>query len=217
MKYFHHAGRCARNQGLMSEDERSDIYRMEAIDIFLRVYCLQNRVLVDMLGERKLDQDPVDRIVFVQFPYVGTEFFGRDRTWNRQLAAIDPKLFAGLGFHVHVCRRGRIIAHQHDRQPRLNASLPESFNFGGNLPLDVFRDFRPVNECRGHKLIPCPRALHKKSWAVIDRPYSLGFATVGALYERPRYISCAKPCPRERGSHKNRNSSYTDADVFSFD
>src|SRR5437867_11502008 len=36
-------------------------------------------------------------------------------------------------------------------------------------------------------------ALHKKSWAVIDRPYSLGFATVGALYERPRYISCAKP------------------------
>src|SRR5205809_576859 len=35
-------------------------------------------------------------------------------------------------------------------------------------------------------------ALHKKSWAVIDRPYSLGFATVGALYERPRYISCAK-------------------------
>ncbi len=24
-----------------------------------------------------------------------------------------------------------------------------------------------------------------KSWAVIDRPYSLGRATVGALYERP--------------------------------
>src|SRR5437762_6312959 len=31
-------------------------------------------------------------------------------------------------------------------------------------------------------------ALHKKSWAVIDRPYSLGCATVGALYERPRCI-----------------------------
>ena len=25
------------------------------------------------------------------------------------------------------------------------------------------------------------------SWAVTDRPYSLGFATVGALYERPRF------------------------------
>src|SRR5438874_2391725 len=36
-------------------------------------------------------------------------------------------------------------------------------------------------------------ALHKKSWAVIDRPYSLGCAIVGALYERPRCIFCAKP------------------------
>ena len=31
-------------------------------------------------------------------------------------------------------------------------------------------------------------ALHKKSWAVIDRPYSLGCATVGALYERPGFF-----------------------------
>src|SRR2546427_6839731 len=49
------------------------------------------------------------------------------------------------------------------------------------------------------------RALHKKSWAVIlwgcalsrlrfaDRPYNLGFAIVGALYERPRSVFCAKP------------------------
>src|SRR5439155_18777920 len=46
---------------------------------------------------------------------------------------------------------------------------------------------------------PCGAAgaLHKKPWAVIDRPYSLGFATVGALYERPRYISCAKPAAGE--------------------
>src|SRR5437773_4505520 len=36
-------------------------------------------------------------------------------------------------------------------------------------------------------------AFHKKSWAVIDRPYSLEFATVGALYERPQCIPCAKP------------------------
>src|SRR5436309_13083689 len=40
-------------------------------------------------------------------------------------------------------------------------------------------------------------ALHKKSWAVIDRPYSLGFAAVGALYERPRCIFCAKPSLRK--------------------
>src|SRR5204863_5923313 len=35
--------------------------------------------------------------------------------------------------------------------------------------------------------------------AVIDRPYSLGFATVGALYERPQSISCGKPRTTFRG------------------
>src|SRR5438093_13310897 len=34
--------------------------------------------------------------------------------------------------------------------------------------------------------------VNKKSWAVIDRPYNVRFATVGALYERPRCISCAR-------------------------
>src|SRR3989442_5938129 len=34
--------------------------------------------------------------------------------------------------------------------------------------------------------------VNKKSWAVIDRPHNVGFATVGALYERPRCISCAR-------------------------
>src|SRR2546426_1401571 len=48
---------------------------------------------------------------------------------------------------------------------------------------------------RASGAIPLLAALHKKSWAVIDRPYSLGFAAVGALYERPRCISCAKPPP----------------------
>ncbi|PYS01162.1 MAG: hypothetical protein DMG16_13630 [Acidobacteria bacterium] len=45
----------------------------------------------------------------------------------------------------------------------------------------------------GTILVVLIAALHKKSWAVIDRPYSLGCATVGALYERPRCIFCAKP------------------------
>src|SRR2546430_2546823 len=50
------------------------------------------------------------------------------------------------------------------------------------------------------------RALHKKSWAVIDRPYSLGCATVGALYERPRCIFCAKPAGSKKAAKR-----YTEA------
>src|SRR5947208_4301828 len=47
-------------------------------------------------------------------------------------------------------------------------------------------------------------ALHKKSWAVIDRPYSLGCATVGALYERPRCIFCAKRSGRAKTRQETR-------------
>src|SRR5262249_24838610 len=59
-------------------------------------------------------------------------------------------------------------------------------------------------------LLLSPSALHQRSWAVIfhgcalsrlrfaDRPYSLEFEIVGALYERPRCIFCAKPSPSEQ-------------------
>src|SRR5205807_8903390 len=53
---------------------------------------------------------------------------------------------------------------------------------------------------------PLQPALHKKSWAVIDRAYSLGCATVGALYERPRCIFCAKHLLCEEGNIKARAS-----------
>src|SRR5437016_11890899 len=42
-----------------------------------------------------------------------------------------------------------------------------------------------------HRL--CPARTVMGNAQVIDRPYSLGCATVGALYERPRCIFCAKP------------------------
>src|SRR5437667_848561 len=59
--------------------------------------------------------------------------------------------------------------------------------------------------CTNWESVPLPLgALHKKSGAVIDRPYSLGFATVGALYERPRYISCVKPLGGSSEDHMKK-------------
>src|SRR5438445_12798017 len=57
-------------------------------------------------------------------------------------------------------------------------------------------------QCRNRRVrgLATKRALHKKSWAVIDRPYSLGCATVGALYERPRCIFCAKPTKKHKSA-----------------
>src|SRR5437667_11897568 len=60
------------------------------------------------------------------------------------------------------------------------------------------------------------RALHKKSWAVIDRPYSLGCATVGALYGAVKKIlrldrkwtgdNGRSPCAGAQGDRPNGRS-----------
>src|SRR5438874_6284140 len=63
---------------------------------------------------------------------------------------------------------------------------------------------------------PRRRALHKKSWAVIDRPYSLGCATVGALYGAVKKIlrldrkwtgdNGRSPCAVAQGDRPNGRS-----------
>src|SRR5438445_4971868 len=47
--------------------------------------------------------------------------------------------------------------------------------------------------------MPWMAALHKKSWAVIDRPYSLGCATVGALYEAVNELMTCNSPPKLGG------------------
>ena len=55
---------------------------------------------------------------------------------------------------------------------------------------------------------PCGEAaLHIKSRAVIDRPYNLRSGAVGALYERPRSLFCAKPLLAEEGGCANKVSA----------
>src|SRR5206468_5180160 len=56
-------------------------------------------------------------------------------------------------------------------------------------------------EIVGWRLFHCSirRALHKKSWAVIDRPYSLGCATVGALYEAVNELMTRNSPPKLGG------------------
>ena len=50
----------------MAQHERSEVCGMEAIDVFSRVHALENRVFVDVLRQRKLNQDAVDSIVLIE-------------------------------------------------------------------------------------------------------------------------------------------------------
>src|SRR5215475_9408425 len=76
--------------------------------------------------------------------------FGRHRTWNGQLPAVDPKLFASSGFHVDVSGRRRIVPYQHHGQTRPDSPALQRLNFSGNLIFYVFSDFRTVNKRSRH-------------------------------------------------------------------
>jgi len=59
-----------------------------------------------------------------------------------------------------------------------------------------------------------PGALPNESWAVVDRPYSLGSLTVGALYERPLFFCWAKrPHVHRRGGRDIKNCHFVLPDV----
>src|SRR5262245_59714269 len=103
-----------------------------------------------MFRQRQLDQDSVDRVIFVEPANFREQLFGRDGAWNRELAAVDSKLLACLGLHVDVCRRSCIVSHQHNGKAWLDPALLEHCNLGSNLTLNVFGDFCPVDECSSH-------------------------------------------------------------------
>src|SRR5262252_5154631 len=67
----------------------------------------------------------------------------------------------------------------------------------------------------GYKFVG-PRGLCKKSWAVIDRPYSLGEAIVGALYERPRRGSIDPFCVRPQVLCRHHASDAIPGDLHQF-
>ena len=75
---------------------------MEAVDVFSGVHTLENHVFVDVLRQGKLDQDAVDGIVPVELLDLGQQLLGGYGAGNREFAAVDAQLLAGLRFHVDV-------------------------------------------------------------------------------------------------------------------
>src|SRR3546814_13121810 len=60
------AQRCARHETLEPGRESPSIDRMEAVDLLVGVDPGDDRLFVDMLGKRKLDEDVIDRGVGVE-------------------------------------------------------------------------------------------------------------------------------------------------------
>ena len=91
---------------------------MKAVRVLCRCDRVEDRLLVNVLGERNLHEDAVDRIVCVELV---------DQLQKRGLARVggevvvprfDPDLGAALAFRSHVDVTRRVVPNEHRSEPR---------------------------------------------------------------------------------------------------
>ena len=100
--------RCAGQESGSSLDNPADILRVERVHVFHRINRHQDRRFVDLLWERELHQNSVDRRIAVQLFHEGQQFgLG---CFRRELVqpAGDPRFFARFLLVAHVDLAGGI-------------------------------------------------------------------------------------------------------------
>src|SRR4030095_12824689 len=125
---------------------------MEPVDILFWIDALENGVLVNMPGQRELNQYPVNRVVFVEFSDLVHQFGLLDRAWERDLTTDDPEFLARPGFHSHIRRGCRVFTDENHGKTWMDAALFQFLNFSGNFCLDIFCDLCSVNKSSCHLL-----------------------------------------------------------------
>ena len=103
---LHAAGRRRGDVERRAEVEVAGVDGMEAVDVLVRRDGVRHLRLVDVLRERKLDEDPVDLVVRVQLVDEREHVrLGRVRR-QPDVAGVDPRLGRGLVLAAR-CRRAR--------------------------------------------------------------------------------------------------------------
>jgi hypothetical protein len=120
---------------------------MEAVHVLHGRDRLDHAALVDLVGQRELDEDPGDALVGVQLVDEGEELILGDRSGRLVVKRLDPDLRAGLPLAAHVDRRRRILAHEDGRQPDGPAELADLFC---DLCAHARGEGLAVHERRGH-------------------------------------------------------------------
>ena len=108
--------------------------RVEPVYVLVRVDVLEDGLLVDVLGQRELDDHPIDALVqeegieALQQPHL------RDLLRKLDKVKVDPDVRGGLALAVHIKHGVRPIAHEDHREARRPVAL---FSQVG----DILRDF----------------------------------------------------------------------------
>jgi len=125
--------RRARREGGATGLEAAGVDGMEAVNIFLGRDGVEEGLGVNLLGQRKLDEDAVDVVAGVELGDEGEHLGGGDGVGRGDEVAEDAQFLAGFDFAADVNLRGGHVADEDGGEAGTDAA-------GGEL-LYVFRDF----------------------------------------------------------------------------
>ena len=149
---LHHPRRRARHERLLAVvRQQSGVGRRQPIDVLGAVDRLDQRVLVEMAGQRQLQQDAVDPLVGVQRRDQLRQLLLRHVAARLVMERLDPDLRAVLALHPHVDRRRRIPTDQDRREPRRHASRAQLLDLARHPLAHPGRDRLPVDDLRCHQ------------------------------------------------------------------
>ncbi len=111
--------------------------------------------LVDVIGQRHLHQDAVDRGIGIQPLDEAQELGLRGGVGQVVAHRHEPALLAGHALVAHVDVRGRVVADEHHGEPGpAFAARGEPVAFLANLAPDVRRDGLAVDDPASHAVDP---------------------------------------------------------------
>ena len=108
--------------------------------------------LVEVLRQRKLDEEPMDPRVGVETVHHREELALCRRVRQPDGLGMHAELLAGLSLHAHIDLARGVVAHQHHRQSRDDALRLQRVDVGGQLGAHHVADSLAINEVSGQ----CP-------------------------------------------------------------
>ena len=130
----------------MTDQQLAHILRMEAIDILLRTNVPDDRVGIDVLGQRHLHENAVHRRVTIQL---------LDERQQRRLCRIGRQTNRATGharfarrplLGAHIGRTGDIVAHEDHRETGHDTTFTQRGHIARHIRPHVGRDRLAVDQ-----------------------------------------------------------------------
>ena len=108
----------AGSNGWLAQHQPTHVERVHPVDVLGRGNALGHMNRVDMVGQRQLHEDAVERRICVELVHPGQEFLLPRVGWKVPDVLHESDFVTVLAFQPHVDLGAGVVAHQQHREPR---------------------------------------------------------------------------------------------------